>query len=200
MAIVNEAGVQSDGERDVLALAKVEGVPGTASSGTKAESAGGGRTRAAAHRQRNALPMGIEAFADHAAREPRATGETARKRAVETCDQLTRGKFRSRGSPATASPTPRSAHACSSARAPSIPPAQSLRQARHQLAQPAPRCHRVCHDGVAAHPVCAMGATNPLAWLTSGGSPNRPQPRRNESGAEARRALCSAPACCAHIP
>jgi DNA-binding CsgD family transcriptional regulator len=33
--------------------------------------------------------MGMEAFADHAARELRATGETARRRTVETTSQLT---------------------------------------------------------------------------------------------------------------
>jgi DNA-binding NarL/FixJ family response regulator len=33
--------------------------------------------------------MGIEAFAERAARELRATGETVRKRTVETRDELT---------------------------------------------------------------------------------------------------------------
>jgi hypothetical protein len=38
--------------------------------------------------------MGVEAFAERAARELRATGETARKRTVDTRDELTAGRPR----------------------------------------------------------------------------------------------------------
>jgi DNA-binding CsgD family transcriptional regulator len=44
--------------------------------------------------------MGAEAFADRAARELLATGERARKRTVETREDLTRRRLRSRGWPA----------------------------------------------------------------------------------------------------
>ena len=59
--------------------------------------------------------MGIEAFAERARRELAATGETARKRTVETSLELTAQERRSPGWPATACPTPRSAPGCSSA-------------------------------------------------------------------------------------
>ena len=61
--------------------------------------------------------MGIDAFAERARRELLATGETVRKRTVETRDELTAQERRSRGSPAMDSRTRRSAPGCSSARA-----------------------------------------------------------------------------------
>ena len=64
--------------------------------------------------------MGMEAFAERARRELQATGETARKRSIATAiSSSPRRRPRSRGWPATACPIPRSASACSSARAPS---------------------------------------------------------------------------------
>ena len=47
------------------------------------------RARAAAHRPRHVRAMGVEAFAERARRELLATGETVRRRTVETRDELT---------------------------------------------------------------------------------------------------------------
>ena len=63
--------------------------------------------------------MGMEAFAERARRELRATGETARKRNVETRGELTARRLTSPSWPATGCRTRRSANACSSA---PIPP------------------------------------------------------------------------------
>jgi DNA-binding NarL/FixJ family response regulator len=48
-----------------------------------------GRPRPAAHRPRPADRDGIEAFAERARRELQATGQTARKRTVQTSEELT---------------------------------------------------------------------------------------------------------------
>ena len=63
--------------------------------------------------------MGIEAFAQRARRELQATGETARKRTVETSSQLTAQEAQVARLARDGSPTRRSAPACSSARTPS---------------------------------------------------------------------------------
>ena len=49
--------------------------------------------------------LGVEAFAERARRELRATGETARRRTTDSCDELTAQDCRSRGSPGGDSPT-----------------------------------------------------------------------------------------------
>ena len=51
--------------------------------------------------------MGVEAFAERAERELLATGERARKRTVETREDLSAQKAQTPGWPAKASPTPR---------------------------------------------------------------------------------------------
>ena len=61
--------------------------------------------------------MGMEAFAERAGRELLATGETVRKRTVESLDELTPRRYRSRASPPTGKRTRRSPPSCSSARA-----------------------------------------------------------------------------------
>jgi hypothetical protein len=61
----------------------------------------------------------MEAFADRARIELEATGEHARKRTVDTLDQLTPRRRRSRASRLTETPTEKSPLSCSSARAPS---------------------------------------------------------------------------------
>ena len=61
--------------------------------------------------------MGAEAYAESARRELLATGETVRKRTVETLDELTPRRCRLRASPATGKRIRRSAPSCSSARA-----------------------------------------------------------------------------------
>ena len=63
--------------------------------------------------------MGIEGFAERARHELIATGETVRKRTVETDARLTAREASSPGWPATAGPTPRSAPSCSCPRGPS---------------------------------------------------------------------------------
>ena len=83
--------------------------------------------------------MGAGPFAERAARELRATGETVRKRTAETRDELTPqeaqiartggGRAHEPGDRRPAVPQP--AHG-------RVAPAQGLRQARHQLAQGAP--------------------------------------------------------------
>ena len=62
--------------------------------------------------------MGTEAFARRAERELLATGERARKRTVDTLDQLTRRRRKLLGLRRKATPTERSQLSCSSARAP----------------------------------------------------------------------------------
>jgi tetratricopeptide (TPR) repeat protein len=57
--------------------------------------------------------IGMEAFAERARRELLAAGETVRKRTVETRDQLTPRRPRSRGWPGRACPIRRSAPSCS---------------------------------------------------------------------------------------
>jgi hypothetical protein len=60
--------------------------------------------------------MGAQAFADRARRELLATGETVRKRTVDTRYDLTaQERGRLPGSPAKGSPTRKSALSCSSA-------------------------------------------------------------------------------------
>ena len=60
--------------------------------------------------------MGMEAFAERARRELLATGETVRKRTVETVDGADRtGRATSPGSPSRDTRIPRSAPSCSSA-------------------------------------------------------------------------------------
>ena len=61
----------------------------------------------------------MEAFAERARVELEATGEHARKRTVETRDDLTPRKHRSPASPPTEPPTKKSPRSCSSAPAPS---------------------------------------------------------------------------------
>ena len=63
--------------------------------------------------------IGAEAFAERARRELLATGETARKRTIETATCSLHRRRRSPGSLRRGTPTPRSAASCSSARAPS---------------------------------------------------------------------------------
>ena len=63
--------------------------------------------------------IGMEVFAERARRELLATGETVRKRTVETLDDLTPRSSRSRSGRPRGAPTRRSGRSCSSARAPS---------------------------------------------------------------------------------
>ena len=63
--------------------------------------------------------FGMEAFAERARVELEATGEHARKRTVETRDDLTPQEARSPASPPTVRPTKKSPRSCSSALAPS---------------------------------------------------------------------------------
>ena len=84
--------------------------------------------------------FGMEAFAERARIELEATGEHARKRTVETRDDLPPRKHRSPASPPTAPPTKRSPRSCSSAPAPSTTTsAKAFRKlgvkSRHQLKQ-----------------------------------------------------------------
>jgi hypothetical protein len=65
------------------------------------------------------IAMDLVAFADRAARELLATGETAANAPARQAASSPPRRRRSPGSPATASPTPRSAPGCSSAPAPS---------------------------------------------------------------------------------
>jgi hypothetical protein len=62
--------------------------------------------------------MGAEAFAARAERELIATGQGVRKRRIETREQLTARRSRSRGSRATAVRTQRAVRGCSSAGTP----------------------------------------------------------------------------------
>ena len=84
--------------------------------------------------------MGMEAFAERAARELLATGETARKRTVETSDDLTPQECQiarlARDGLSNPEIGARLIHQPAHGR---VPPAQGLRQARHQLAQSARR-------------------------------------------------------------
>jgi hypothetical protein len=74
--------------------------------------------------------MGAEAFADRAARELLATGEHARKRTVDTREDLTRRRLRSRGWPARGSRQPRDRRAAVHQPAHRrVPPAQGVHQA-----------------------------------------------------------------------
>jgi hypothetical protein len=61
------------------------------------------------------LVVVAEAFAERARRELLATGETARKRTVETLDELTPQEVQVARSAAGGQTTPRSAPSCSSA-------------------------------------------------------------------------------------
>jgi hypothetical protein len=78
--------------------------------------------------------MGAEAFAHRAERELLATGETVRKRTVETGEQLTAQEAQIAGLAfdGLSNPERSAVHQPSHGR---VPPAQNLRQARHQLAQ-----------------------------------------------------------------
>jgi hypothetical protein len=84
----------------------------------------------------------MEAFAERARVELRATGEHARKRSVDTVDQLT---------PQEADLAPRSPRArtarsllsCSSARAPSVPIAEGVSEAGREVTHPAREPHLV---------------------------------------------------------
>jgi hypothetical protein len=78
--------------------------------------------------------IGVEAFAERARRELAATGETARKRTVETSSELT-AQIARLARDGLSNPEIGS-RLFISARGP-VPPGQGLRQARHQLAQPA---------------------------------------------------------------
>ena len=57
-------------------------------------------------------PMGVEAFADRARHELLATGETVRRRTVETCRRLTAQEAHIARLAADGLPTPRSAPSC----------------------------------------------------------------------------------------
>jgi MFS family permease len=81
--------------------------------------------------------MDVEGFADRAARELLATGETARKRAVETTDRLTAQEAQIARLARDGLSNPEMAASYSSAPHRRIPPAQGLHQARYQLAHPA---------------------------------------------------------------
>ena len=59
--------------------------------------------------------MGADAFAERARRELLATGETVRKRTVETLDELTPQEVQVARLAAEGKRTPRSARSCSSA-------------------------------------------------------------------------------------
>ena len=82
--------------------------------------------------------MGAEAFADRARRELLATGETVRKRTVETRDELTaqEAQIARLARDGLSNPEIGTRLVHQSAHGP-VPPAQGLHQARHPLAQPA---------------------------------------------------------------
>ena len=83
--------------------------------------------------------MGAEAFAERARRELSATGETVRKRTVETVDELTTQESASRPARRPGADQPGDSrpavHQPAHGR---IPPAQGVPEARHQLAPGAP--------------------------------------------------------------
>jgi hypothetical protein len=97
--------------------------------------------------------IGAEAFAERARRELRATGVTARKRTVETRNELTAQEAQIARLARDGLSNPRDRHPALHQRAHRpVPLAQGLRQARHHLAQPArPRparhpCQRRTHS------------------------------------------------------
>ena len=82
--------------------------------------------------------MGIEAFAERARRELLATGETVRKRTVETARRAHRPGGPDRAARPRRALEPGDRHPAVHQPAHGrVPPAQGLHQARHQLAQPA---------------------------------------------------------------
>ena len=98
------------------------------------------RARAAAHRPRAcSRRWASEAFAERARRELRATGETARKRTRRRQDDgadRPGGPDRPAGPRRAVEPGDRRPAVHQPAHRP-VPPGQGVRQARHQLAQPA---------------------------------------------------------------
>ena len=73
--------------------------------------------RAPPYSPRMFIAIGMEAFAERARIELVATGETVRRRTIETRDEPRLRRSRLRASLATASPIPRSEHGCSSVHA-----------------------------------------------------------------------------------
>ena len=128
--------------------------------------------------------IGMEAFAERARRELQATGETVRKRTVETRERADRpgGPDRAAGPGRAVEPGDRrpAVHQC--AHGP-VPPGQGLRQARHQLPRPArpgpgqrPGRHQA---GVGSRrPVGALPGHDWPVALATGGCEPRPAPTR----------------------
>ena len=114
-------------------------------SGCVARSAGDARAARAAYDMFAAI--GMEAFAERACRELRATGETVRQRTVETLDELLPGgpdRLRRRASnPEIAAQLFLPAHG-------RVPPTQGVRQARDQLRR---QLQQALPDGASAGPM-----------------------------------------------
>jgi hypothetical protein len=123
--------------------------------------------------------MGMEAFTDRAARELLATGERARRRTVETSRQLTpqEAQIARLAGEGYTNPGDRRPAVHQSAHR-RVASAQGLRQARHQLPQPArsrpPRCGTRCRAGVATDRVGSARAMGRRSWPTGGLSENDP--------------------------
>ena len=103
--------------------------------------------------------MGMDAFAERARRELQATGETARKRSVATGDeQLTaqEAQIARMARDGLSNPEIGARMFISAAHRP-VPPAQSVHQARHRVAQPARSCP------------ARLTSRRPLIALCSGG-------------------------------
>jgi len=131
--------------------------------------------------------IGAEGFAERARRELQATGATARKRTVDTRDELTApgGPDRAAGPQRPLEPRDRQKVVHQRPYGP-VPPGQGLRQVRHRLARPArpgpaqgPGQRRA---GVARRPAGDLvGAPPGQDWsvaLATGGCERRPAPTR----------------------
>ena len=124
--------------------------------------------------------IGMEAFAERARRELLATGETCASAPWTRAASSLRRKRRSPGWPGTVCRTRRSAPSCSQRAHGRVPPGQGVRQARHQLPQPARPGpgrrpdHRPAAPAVAPPTVGALPGRDWPVALATGGCERRP--------------------------